>query len=480
MSVELDKSCKEKLLGYFKNISAVPRCSGKEEKISQYLYDMAVEKGWDVEKDSISNIIIRKKGTKGYENKPAVILQGHMDMVCEKEKGNDHDFLNEGILMKQAGKWLHAEDTTLGADNGVAIAYGLAILDSKKLQHPPLEIVFTVGEETTMRGAFGLQLEKLKGKMLINLDSEEEGVITAGCAGTTHVTYGIPVEYDKEASGETYTIRVCGLTGGHSGTDIDKRRANANKILGQVLEEVLSSTDTKLISICGGTKENVIPQEAAARMFTNNYVGLEALIKKLEENLKGEYAGTDPGLTLELEKNQCEAYKAFTKHTWNTIVKAICKTKDGPIYWNNEKKMLIVSSNLGVMKTLEDKVLIVSNTRSSDEALKKEVTNEMCQLAKELGITSKVKDTSFPWEYAEKSRLRDIAIKAYNQVTGKQAKVICIHAGVECGYFVKEMKGLDAISIGPTIENVHTTKERLDIQSFFNTYEYLLYILQNI
>lgn len=444
------------------------------------MYNFALRKGWDVEKDSVGNIIIRKPAAAGCENKPGIILQGHMDMVCEKADGVQHDFLKDGIKIKQCGDWLCSQGTTLGADNGIAIAYCLAILDSEDISHPPLEIVFTVGEETTMRGAYGLELDKLKGRMLINLDSEEEGLITVSCAGTTHVKYEIPIEYKSPEYKNLFRLEVSGLKGGHSGSDIDKGRGNANKIVGRLLQDIFSCTNSELLSINGGTKENVIPQCAAAEVGTDDIEQLQNRVNLWKDVLSREFALTDSGINISLQKISGNYHRVFDKNAVICTTKAINLTPDGPILAMDDKNLVITSNNLGVVETKDNKVVMVNNVRSSDEASTKEVVNKMQQIASSLGIISASKQTSHIWNYAEESMLREVAVKAYAKVRGKEAQAVSIHAGVECGYFAGRIKGLDVISIGPSMQNVHTVDERLNIPSFFNCYLHLIEIIESI
>lgn len=470
----------KKLIDYFEEISKVPRCSGHEEVISQYLYDFAFKKGWDVERDSVDNIIIRKPGTVRFEDKPTIILQGHMDMVCEKADDLQYDFLKDGIKPIISGEWMHSQGTTLGADNGVAIAYCLAILDSDDILHPPLEIVFTVGEETTMRGAYGLELDKLKGKMLINLDSEDEGLITVSCAGTTHVKYEIPIEYKYSKSKNLFKLEVSGLKGGHSGVDIDKGRGNANKIMGKILEDVFNITDSELISINGGTKENVIPNCATAEIAIDDIENLKIVIDKWQDILNKEFKLTDDCIKLSLQKQTKSFDKVFNENGVKNTINAINLTPDGPISTREDNNMLIASNNLGIVETVDNNVVIINNVRSSDEGISKDIVDNMDKIALSLKINSISNRTSHIWNYVEKSILRELAIKAYKDISGKEGQAISIHAGVECGYFAGKIKGLDAISLGPSMQNVHTVDERLNIPSFFNCYQHLIAIIESI
>jgi dipeptidase D len=467
----------EKVFYYFEEISQIPRGSGNEKQISDYLYNLAKSKGWDVIQDDYLNIIIKKPATKGYENAPVVMLQGHMDMVCEKNEGVDHDFTKDPIKLRIIDGNIYATETTLGADNGIAIAYALSILDSDDVKHPPLEVFITVDEEKGMTGAENVDPSHFNAKYLINLDSEEEGVFTCGCAGGGGIDFIIPVlrQADKK---EAYRISIKGLQGGHSGTDIDKERGNANKILGRILYDLFHEVD--LISITGGSKGNAIPREAQAIISTDNFDRIQQKINVWNDILKNEYSFTDSSINVTIEKLGYEA-QPLDRSVFNKVVKAINLIPNGVLSKSTAIDLVISSNNLGVITQDEENIILQNQARSSVKSLLyNNIAPIMKQIGEALDIECQVGGFYPGWEYAKESKIRDICIEAFTDIYKHEPKVSAIHAGLECGLLMEKIAGLDAISMGPDAYDVHSPNEHISIKSTENIYNLLIRILEKI
>ena len=440
----------------------------------------------EVVQDENLNVLIKKPATKSYENAPTVIIQGHMDMVCEKNKGKEHDFTKDPLELRVDGDYLYATDTTLGADNGIAVAMGLALLASDDLQHPALEVIFTSDEEETMNGAMNLKGELFEGKYIINLDSEEEGTITVSCAGGVTAVVTIDKEY-KEVEGEkvAYKIDVKGLLGGHSGMEIDKQRANSNVLMGRILNYIANTChiDFDLVSIEGGLKNNAIPRESECIMLIDNHdeCDFENEIENILQVFKNEYKTSDPGLSIEIEKCEEVFNKALNGKCKENIISLINLMPRGIQTMSMDIKGLVESStNLGVISNNEDKIIFEFATRSSVKSLKEDLNNRMTLLCNQLGVKLDLIDDYPEWEYAKNSKLEEICVDTYEELMGKKPEIVAIHAGLECGLLLDAIKGAQAISIGPNLFDVHTPNEHLDILSTERTWKYLVAILKNI
>lgn len=467
----------EKVFYYFEEISQIPRGSGNEKEVSDYLYNLAKLKGWEVIQDEWLNIIIKKPATKGYENAPAVMLQGHMDMVCEKNEGVDHDFEKDPIKLRIIDGDIYATETTLGADNGIAVAYALAILDSDDVSHPALEVLITTDEEKGMTGAEKVDGSIFKSKYLLNLDSEEEGVFTCGCAGGCGTRFRIPVKY-QEINKRAYKIIVKGLFGGHSGTDIEKERGNANKILGRILYDLYDDID--LISIKGGSKENAIPREAQAVIAADNIDSVRKKVSEWNEVLKSEYSFTDSSVTVMLEDLNYEL-SPLDKNIFKKVISAINLIPNGVLSRSTAIDLVISSNNLGVITQDEQFITLFSMTRSSVKTLMTHnIAFAMKQIGEALDIECSVGGYYPGWEYAKESKIRDICIETYREMYGDEPVVGAIHAGLECGLLMEKIRGLDAISMGPDAYDVHSPNEHISIKSTENVYNLLCNILKRI
>lgn len=472
------------VFGYFEEITKIPRGSGNEKAISDYLADFAGKNNLEVIQDKAMNIIIKKPGTPGYENAPTVIIQGHMDMVNEKNKGTEHDFDRDPLKLRIVADMLYATGTTLGADNGIAIALSMALLASKDIPHPPLEVLVTTEEETGMGGAMALDAGNLKGRLLINIDSEEEGKLLVSCSGGIRMSQKLAVKWeDADSSRVPYTLSVRGLKGGHSGMEINKGRGNSNKILGRILNDISGEIDFCLKEINGGAKMNAIPREADAVLLINSGDSskLEKEVSNWNAILKNELRTPDPDVNIVLEKYSGKVEKVFSKETKENAIASLVLIPNGIQSMSMDIPGLVESStNLGVVTTSDSFVEFQSAVRSSVRSLKYSILNQAKLVAKILGaeITA---DSDYPeWQYNPDSKLRALFEKVYKDKFGKEAEITAIHAGVECGLFGEKMEGLDMISIGPNLYDVHTPDEHLSISSTHRTWEYLLAVLKEI
>ncbi|MDK2799122.1 MAG: dipeptidase [Clostridiales bacterium] len=469
---------------YFEEITRIPRCSGKEKAISDYLVEFAKKHNLEFIQDEVYNVIIRKAPTPGYEQAPTVIIQGHMDMVCEKNKDTVHNFETDPLKLQIKDDMLYATDTTLGADNGIAIAYALAILSSKDIPHPSIEVLMTVEEETGLKGAAALDAKNLKGKLLINLDSEEEGKLLVSCAGGVRTRHILPVIWEIPNKGLIpYLIRIKGLKGGHSGMDIHKGRGNANKLMGRLLNDLSFSFNYFIKEINGGSKMNAIPREADAIILIDpaNSSKLQSKIDEWHTIFKNELRVSDPGITIQLEKIQDDVAKVFSKETKDKAIASLVLIPNGVQSMSMDIKGLVESStNLGVVTTTEKTISFESAIRSSVKSLKYNILHQSKKIASVIGAEF-IADSDYPeWQYQPDSKLREICERVYKEKFGVNPKIIAIHAGVECGLLKEKKENLDMISFGPDMYDVHTPKEHLSISSTQRTWEYLLAVLKEI
>ncbi len=479
MTRVLDGLKPEKVFYYFEEISKRPRGSKNEKQVSDYLYNLSKEKGLKVVQDNALNIIIKKPATKGYENAPTVIIQGHMDMVCDKNKDIDHDFEKDPIKLRIVDDCIYATDTTLGADNGVAVAYCLALLDSEDIPHPPLEILITTDEEAGMTGVIELDGSQFNGTILINMDSEDEGTFTAGCAGGAVVFLKIPIKRVEPKYESAYRILIKGLQGGHSGADIHLERGNANKLIGRVLYNLNEEAKIQIAEINGGSRNNAIPRESEAVILTNEGEKVEELIKKWDSILKNEYKFSDPGVEVSVEKAESVS-KVLDQETVFKMLAAINLIPNGPRVKSTEIDIVIYSNNLGVIVTEEEYIKLTSSPRSSVESLIDDFISNIKQLAKSLGVEYEDEDFYPGWEYAKESRIRDLCAKTYEVIVGKKSKIEEIHAGLECGFLIEKIGNLDTISFGPDMYDVHTPNEHLSISSTERIFNLLCEVLRKI
>lgn len=469
---------------YFDKLTKIPRCSFEEEKIRAYLINFAKEKGLEYKTDEIGNVVIIKEATKGYEDVDSIILQGHMDMVCEKTPECTIDFSKDAIKYEIDGDFIIARETTLGADNGIAVAMTLALLEADEYKHPKIEALFTVNEESGMTGAANLEKGMVTSKRLLNIDSEAEGVGCISCAGAERDLIKLKKEYkelDKDKN--IYEIIVNGLKGGHSGQEIQVGLGNAVKILGRSLYRLFEKVDGDLIEIEGGAKPNAIPRYAKAIVAVNedDIKKIQDVIVELNSNFVRELGKVDPDVRLNFEKSKLRSDKAFTDDLKNNIVSLLNILPNGVIAMSKNIHGLVETSvNLGVIENKEDSVNIISNIRSSVQSSKEYIGLVNKIAAENFGAEIEIM-TKYPaWEYKENSPLREVAKKSYKEVSGKEFKLEAIHAGLECGIFVETIGDIDMLSIGPNMKGVHAPGEHLSISSTERVFDFLIKILENL
>ena len=450
---------------YFEEISAIPRGSGNEKAISDAVCRFAEERGLFWHQDQLCNVIVKKPASKGCEMLPAVMLQGHLDMVCEKNAGCLHDFERDGLALEVRDGFLTARGTTLGGDNGIAVAMMLAILGDDTLRHPPLECVFTVQEEIGLIGAAHLEGSLLSARTLINLDSEEEGVATVSCAGGLRMQLDRAVSW-KPAEGICMRLKIGGLPGGHSGVDIHLERTNAIKLMGRVLASL--KTPFGIAAICGGNKDNAIPREAEALLVFSGeaeYRAAEEELALLAAALREEILPAEPQFSLAWERADLPG-RMLDQEAATALVRLLYLAPNGVLSRNMKQGGFVVSSvNLGVVRTTEAGISVVFAPRSSVGSRQEEIKQRLTVLAEIFGFTASCGGEYPGWSYAEHSPIRERFVRSYRKLFGKELQIEAIHAGLECGLFQAKLPGLDAIAVGPTILGCHTPEERLDLGS---------------
>lgn len=471
----------KEVLRFFEEICAIPHGSGNLDKISHYLVKFAEDRGLKYRIDEKKNVIIWKPATKGNENCDAVIIQGHMDMVAVKTSDCSKNMETEGLdLQVIDGEWLTAKDTSLGGDDGIAVAYGLALLDSDSIKHPPIELVITSDEEIGLLGAEYLDTSDLKGKYLINIDSEDEGIFTVSCAGGACKIMHFPLEKESCLTSKI-SVKINGLKGGHSGVDINKGKLNAIVAATRLLSFVKS--DAKLISINGGEKDNVIAQFVNFDIACDNEKldSIENLIVNEFNEIEKEYALTEPDIKLEITKEMDKRASVLTKESSDRIINAITALPNGVIRMNPEVEGMVQTSlNLGIISTKEDEVIVTTLIRSSSNSEKEFLARKLD------AITCFAKGTvdtegAYPgWEYKTESRLRDLMVEAYKEQYGEEPVVEGIHAGLECGLFADKIPGLDCVSFGPQMHDIHSVNEVLSISSVERSWTLLKNLLSKL
>ena len=470
----------EKMWRYFHEITQVPRPSKKEEKIRQYLVDFGTKFQLETIVDNIGNVLIRKPATKGFENRKTVVLQSHMDMVCEKNSDVDFDFDNDAIQTFVEGEWLKAIGTTLGADDGIGIAAALAILDSDDIDHPEIEALFTMDEETGLTGAFGLSTDLLKGKILLNLDSEDEGEVFIGCAGGRDTV--IELDYSTEeikSDCKVFRIDVAGLNGGHSGDEIQKGLANANKLLNRILWQADKEFGLGISSFDGGNLRNAIAREANAVVMVapDDEQKLKDLVLKFEEIFKNEYHKTETKLFVKIES--AVAKTKIDEESFTKLTNALYSCPHGVIAWSQDIDNFVeTSTNLASVKFKDGKILITTSQRSSVASALDNICNMVA--ANFISIGAKVKHTDgYPgWAPNPNSEILEVAKESYISLFNKEPKVLAIHAGLECGLIGEKYPEMDMISFGPTIKGAHSPDERILIDTATMFWDYMIDILK--
>lgn len=467
------------LFSYFKDISDIPRESGNEEGVRQYLLNFAKENNFKAKVDKIGNVIIYVPATKGYENRSSVALQGHMDMVCVKTLESTHDFTKDPIELQIDGDFLKAKDTTLGGDNGIAIAMALDVFTDKTVKHGPLEGIFTVSEETGLTGAFNIEEDNIKSRKLINLDSEEEGIIYIGCAGGIETQATLKADKDKvDSSYKGYKLTVKDLLGGHSGAEIHMQRANAIKLIARTLVDLKT---LRLASIEGGTKRNVIPSSCVSvfAIDQSEEKALKDAVEKLKLIYKEEFSIQEPNITISLDEEKVE--KAFSTKDSTNFIRSLYIAPHGVASMSMELKGVVeTSSNLAIVKTTATGLEAISSHRSSIMSSRDDIANR-CAKAFLTCNADVVQVGAYPsWKPDLSSKLTKFCAKAYEEYANKKPVLTAIHAGLECGIINSRIKGMDSVSFGPDMFGVHSVNEKLSISSTKRTSEFLKHLLSII
>ena len=465
---------------FFEEICAIPHGSRNTKAISDYLVQFARDRGLRFRQDEWNNVVIFQPGTPGYEDHPPVILQGHMDMVCEKEPDCPLDFARDGLDLTHDGTDIFARGTTLGGDDGIAVAYALALLDARDLPHPPLEVIITVDEEIGMLGAAAIDLSDLQGRRMVNLDSEDEGVLTVSCAGGATASMDLPL-CRRPVYGPCVVLLVVGLQGGHSGVEIHKNRANANKVMGELLVRIQEKMPVCIVSLSGGAKDNAIPRSCRVNLVA---MGLDLdLIRTLAESLQAEARGRydDPALTISVREAEALGGMAMSTDDSKQAAALLQAVPNGVQAMSRDIEGLVQTSlNLGIAQIQEDRLHLTFSVRSSVNEEKESLLQQLRDIAGDFHAAYSQMGEYPAWEYRKDSPLRDLMVQTYRQMFGGEPQVVAIHAGLECGLLGDKLPGLDCVSFGPQMQDIHTSREKLNIASTARMWNYLLEILKRL
>lgn len=475
-----EKLYPQRVFYYFEQIAAIPHGSRNTKAISDYLVDFAKEHNLVWYQDENNNVVIVKEASAGYEAAEPIIIQGHMDMVCEKEKGVDIDFEKDGLKLYIDGDFLKAEGTTLGGDDGIAVAYALALLDSQEIAHPKLEVVITVDEEIGMLGADAIDLSMLTGHTMLNIDSEVEGSFLTGCAGGMAVNVTLPIKRVMQ-SGEKVALTITGLEGGHSGSEIDKEHGNANILMGRLLRALFEETPFGIISLAGGLKDNAITRECVTELLVpqENVNLVKEIADKLDIELKKEFMTADPSVCIEFEDLGKKEESILDFGSVSRVIFYLRSVPNGVQHMSQVMHGLVETSlNLGIMELKEDALHTVTSIRSSVGTRKADLLDRVTAIVELLGGEAEVEGDYPAWEYKQDSSLRPQIAKVYKQLYGKEPVFETIHAGLECGLLSEKIKDLDCVSFGPDNFDIHTPKERLSISSTGRVWDFIVEFLR--
>ena len=465
------------VFGFFEEICSIPHGSRNTRAISDYLVSFAEKRGLRHVQDDLNNVIISQDGTCGMEDHEPVILQGHMDMVCEKDAACQLDMETEGLDVTHDDRFVFARGTTLGGDDGIAVAYALALLDDTTIPHPPLEVIITVDEEIGMLGAAGIDLSGVRGRTLINIDSEEEGIFTVSCAGGATATISMNSER-RAVYGPCIRLAVDGLKGGHSGVEIHKNLANANKVMGEFMSRIQTLMPLCLTSFSGGAKDNAIPRSCQANLVAMgiNLERINEIAEKLQAEVREQY--DEPNAMVQAFDVDALGGNALTAEATAKVIGMLCAVPNGVQAYSADIPGLVQTSlNLGVAK-LSNTMNLTFSVRSSVNQEKEDILEKLREIAKLFDANYSQMGEYPAWEYKADSRLRDVMVKTYTEMYGREPRVLAIHAGLECGLLGEKLPGLDCVSIGPQMHDIHTSRERLDIASTERTWKFLLEVLK--
>lgn len=469
----------ERVFYHFEEISKIPRESYNEKAISDYLVEFGKKLNLETYQDKYYNVILRRKASEGYEDAPGIIIQGHMDMVCEKENDSNHDFKKDPIDLIVDGNRLKANKTTLGGDNGIAIAMGMAILEDESIKCGTIELLATTSEEIDLNGALSLEPNILKGKMLINIDSEDEGVITVGSAGGVEIDILLPIERETLSDVNLYTLSLEKLQGGHSGVEINQKRGNSNKILVEVLQNLKALTDYSLVEVFGGSKDNAIPRSGKVVLASSK--DIKDIISKVADEVKAKYISFEPEMIFTLETTTSKEISVLSNKSLDNYIKTIEELPTGVNTWMKEYPEIVESSdNLAIVKTLDENINIIISLRSSDPEVLKELREKISNILKENNALFEFSAGYPEWKFRAESKLRDKALEVYKKLYNKDMKVEVIHAGLECGAISQNYPDIDFISVGPNLRDVHTPSEYLEIDSTERVYNYVVELINSL
>ncbi|MDD7713493.1 MAG: aminoacyl-histidine dipeptidase [Lachnobacterium sp.] len=475
-----EKLYPQRVFYYFEQIAAIPHGSRNTKAISDFLVNFAKEHNLVWYQDENNNVVIVKEASAGYEAAEPIIIQGHMDMVCEKEKGVDIDFEKDGLKLYIDGDFLKAEGTTLGGDDGIAVAYALALLDSQEIAHPKLEVVITVDEEIGMLGADAIDLSMLTGHTMLNIDSDVEGSFLTGCAGGMAVNVTLPIKRVMQ-SGEKVALTITGLEGGHSGSEIDKEHGNANILMGRLLRALFEETPFGIISLAGGLKDNAIPRECVTELLVpqENVNLVKEIADKLDIELKKEFMTADPSVCIEFEDLGKKEESILDFGSVSRVIFYLRSVPNGVQHMSQVMHGMVETSlNLGIMELKEDALHTVTSIRSSVGTRKADLLDRVTAIVELLGGEAEVEGDYPAWEYKQDSSLRPQIAKVYKQLYGKDPVFETIHAGLECGLLSEKIKNLDCVSFGPDNFDIHTPKERLSISSTGRVWDFIVEFLR--
>ncbi len=468
----------KKPLKYFEELCAIPHGSGNTKAISDYCVEFANERNLKVIQDDLNNIIITKEATPGYENEVGIIIQGHLDMVCVKTTDSTFDFDHDGLILETDGKKVWAKDTSLGGDDGIAIAIALAILDSDDIEHPQIEAVFTVDEEIGLLGALDIDLSSITGKKLINIDSEDDTMILTSCAGGTFLECSLPIKFELQR-GMVATIELKGLQGGHSGAEIHKERVNSNVMMGRILNEIKEKS--YILDLFGGTATNVIPSRTETKILYDEIYSneIKAKLESLSSILKKEFAIAEPDFKIVLNEDKVKDGAVLNENSHSILINALMNLPNGVHSWSLSIKDLVeTSSNLGICKIVDECIVIDYSIRSSVDSARDYVVTKIISLVEFMGGSTKYKGSYPGWEYRMDSPLRDTVINVYKQQFGKEPIIAAIHAGLECGLFSDKIEDLDCVSIGPNLHDIHSVSECMELESTERIWKLVLGVLK--
>jgi dipeptidase D len=463
---------------FFEEISQIPRATFDTKAVSDYCVAFAKERGLEVHQDEWNNVIIKKAATAGYENAEPVILQGHLDMVCEKTEQSTHDFSKDPLQLYVEDGWVKAKDTTLGADNGIAVAMALAVLDATDLMHPALEVILTVDEEVGMTGAETVDMSFIEGNLLINLDSEDEDTIIAGCAGGVRFQMNVPLSRVR-TEGALMHLNIRGLRSGHSGAEIDQQRGNAIKLAGRLLHHLDLATEISLVDIQGGTKDNVIPAACKMSFLAKDTAKVIELTKEMQEIWREEFGQDEPDLEIVIEKKGWDTVSAFSPEASKRIIFFLMGCPNGVYEYHRTLKGLVeTSQNLGIVKIENEQFQATFLIRSSVATKCEELKEILIGWTNVMGGTYELSGEYPAWAYKKDSKIRDIVARVYEASLGRKPIITTIHAGLECGLLTGKKPTLDCVSIGPNMHDIHSVKERLEVASTQRVWNCLKEILK--